>query len=102
MTNTRFAEAEYLDRIHKTQRLMASAGISVLLLTSEPDVRYYTGYLTRFWESPTRPWFLLVPATGKPVAVIPGIGAELMATTWIDDIRTWLAPRPDDDGPSSC
>ena len=97
-TAQRFSEADYQDRTRKTQALMAKSGVSVLLLTNEPDVRYFSGYLTRFWESPTRPWFLLVPASGKPVAVIPGIGAELMATTWIDDIRTWPAPRPEDDG----
>jgi Xaa-Pro aminopeptidase len=97
-TDQRFSEADYQDRTTKTQALIADAGLSVLLLTSEPDVRYFSGYLTRFWESPTRPWFLLVPASGRPVAVIPGIGAELMATTWIEDIRTWPAPRPEDDG----
>lgn len=97
-TAQRFSEADYQQRTHRIQALMADSGLAVLLLTSEPDVRYFSGYLTRFWESPTRPWFLLVPASGKPVAVIPSIGAELMATTWIDDIRTWPAPRPEDDG----
>ena len=40
---------------------MADARLDALFLTSETDVRYFTGYLTRFWESPTRPWYLLVP-----------------------------------------
>ncbi|HUS54392.1 MAG TPA: Xaa-Pro peptidase family protein, partial [Thermohalobaculum sp.] len=56
--------------------------------------------LTQFWQSPTRPWFLVVPARGKPVAVIPGIGAECMGRTWIEDIRTWSSPDPEDDGVS--
>jgi len=51
-------------------------------------------------ESPTRPWFLVVPRSGNPIAVIPEIGAAGMATTWIDDIRTWSAPQPADDGVS--
>ncbi|KPA21422.1 putative peptidase [Shimia sp. SK013] len=79
---------------------MAKAGLAALLVTSEPEVRYFTGYLTRFWESPTRPWFLIVPASGKPIAVIPSIGAALMGQTWIDDIRTWSAPDLRDDGVS--
>ena len=79
---------------------MANANLSALLLTTEPQVRYFTGYLTRFWESPTRPWFLILPATGKPIAVIPSIGAQLMGQTWIDDIRTWSAPDLKDDGVS--
>jgi Xaa-Pro aminopeptidase len=63
--------------------LMAEAGLAALLLTREPELRYYTGFLTRFWESPTRPWFLVLPAEGAPVAVIPAIGAHLMGQTWL-------------------
>lgn len=77
---------------------MSQAGLSALLLTTEPEVRYFTGFLTRFWESPTRPWFVIVPANGRPVAVIPAIGAALMARGWITDIRTWRAPDLTDDG----
>jgi len=77
---------------------MAEQELSALLLTTEQEVRYFTGYLTRFWESPTRPWFLVVPASGKPIAVIPSIGADLMSQTWIDDIRTWSSPDLKDDG----
>lgn len=95
-----FAPAEFRARVARIQRGMARHGLGALLLTSEPDVRYVTGFLTRFWESPTRPWFVVVPATGDPVAVIPQIGAALMATTWIEDIRTWPAPDPQDDGTS--
>ena len=32
------------------------------------------------------------------MAVIPSIGAALMAGSWISDIRTWAAPDPEDDG----
>ena len=77
---------------------MARAGLSALLLTTEPELRWFTGFLTRFWESPTRPWFLVVPATGDPVAVIPTIGAPLMAQGWISDIRSWRSPDHADDG----
>ncbi|WP_371223772.1 M24 family metallopeptidase [Roseovarius sp. 2305UL8-3] len=96
--NRGFPEAEFAARVERAQTRMAQVGLGALLLTSEPDVRYFTGFLTRFWESPSRPWFLVVPASGKPVAVIPSIGAALMSTTWIDDIRTWSAPQPEDDG----
>lgn len=93
-----FDQAEFEARTKRAQELMRAADLSALLLTTETDVRYFTGYLTRFWESPTRPWFLVVPAAGKPVAVIPSIGAALMRQTWIDDIRTWSAPDLQDDG----
>ena len=93
-----FTPEEFAARTARAQALMAKHDLGALLLTTEPDVRYFTGYLTRFWESPARPWYLIVPASGRPVAVIPSIGRALMATTWIDDIRTWSAPDLVDDG----
>jgi len=93
-----FVQSEFELRTKKAQAMMAKQGLSALLLTTEPDVRYFTGYLTRFWESPCRPWYLIVPAQGKPVAVIPSIGGVLMRKTWIDDVRTWRAPNMEDDG----
>jgi Xaa-Pro dipeptidase len=77
---------------------MHQQNVAAMLLTTEPEIRYFSGFLTQFWQSPTRPWFMVVPLEGKPIAVIPEIGAGYMATTWIDDIRTWPSPRPEDDG----
>ena len=93
-----FAVSEYENRLSMAQSMMATAQLDAILLTTEPEVRYFTGFLTQFWQSPTRPWFLLIPRSGKPVAVIPSIGAEYMAQTWIDDIRTWSSPHAVDDG----
>lgn len=95
-----FPEAEFAARVGRAQALMADQGLAAMLLTTEPEVRYVTGYITRFWESPTRPWFVVLPASGKPIAVIPAIGAPVMARTWVDDIRTWSAPDLRDDGVS--
>ncbi len=93
-----FPNAEFEARTEAAQAGMAEAGLDGLLVMSEPEVRYFTGFQTLFWQSPTRPWFVFVPASGKPIAVIPEIGAALMRTCWIDDIRTWSAPNPQDDG----
>ena len=93
-----FADEEFAARLDRAQAMMAASGLDALFLTTEPEIRYFTGYLTRFWESPTRPWYLIVPQSGKPVAVFPSIGAALMEKTWIDDIRTWSSPDLDDDG----
>jgi Xaa-Pro aminopeptidase len=93
-----FPEAEFAARTEKAQALMAAQGLDGLLLLTEPEVRYFSGFQTLFWQSPTRPWFLFVPPAGKPVAIIPEIGADLMRRTWIEDIRTWSAPAPQDDG----
>lgn len=56
-------------------------GLAGLLLTTEPEVRYFSGIHTQFWQSPTRSWFLFVPSSGKPIASIPEIGAALMRQT---------------------
>ena len=93
-----FPRSEFEARTARVQRRMADQDLDALLLTTEPEVRYFSGFLTQFWASPTRPWFLVVPKDGRPIAVIPEIGAAGMAATWIEDIRTWPAPQPEDDG----
>ena len=97
-TSLIFPAEEFRARTQRLQAQMAKEGLKALLLTSAADVFYTTGFLTRFWESPARPWFIVVPAKGDPVAVIPSIGADLMQKTWIRTIRTWDAPDPRDDG----
>ncbi|MBU2982455.1 Xaa-Pro peptidase family protein [Lentibacter algarum] len=93
-----FETAEYRARLKAAQMAMQRHELSAILLTTEPEVRYFSGFQTRFWESPSRPWFLILPASGAPIAVIPTIGEALMRATWIEDIRTWNAPDPIDDG----
>ncbi len=93
-----FPIGEYQGRLARAQALMDAAGLAGILLTTEAEVRYFSGFQTLFWQSPTRPWFLFVPVEGMPVAVIPEIGAALMRRTWVEDVRTWSAPQPGDDG----
>jgi len=93
-----FSDAEFAARTERAQIQMAAEGLDGLLLMTEPELYYFSGFQTLFWQSPTRPWFLFIPASGKPIAVIPEIGAELMRRGWLDDVRTWSAPQPEDDG----
>lgn len=95
-----FAGVEFENRLARAQTLMAERNLDGLLVMTEPEVRYFSGFLTQFWRSPTRPWFLIIPASGKPVAVVPEIGGALMRQTWLDDVRTWGSPHPTDDGVS--
>ena len=87
-----FPPEEFGSRTARAQQLMATAGVDVMIVCTEPEVRYFTGFHTPFWQSPTRPWFTVIPATGKPVAVIPSIGGPSMSATWLDDVRTWSSP----------
>ncbi len=74
--------------------------IDAVFITTEADFRYFTGFQTRFWESPTRPWYLIIPAEKPPLAVIPQIGAPLFENQSQWDFRSWVAPDYDDDGVS--
>ncbi len=93
-----FAPEEFTQRAARMQSEMAKHDLDAILLTTSADFFYLTGFLTRFWESPARPWFALVPASGAPIVVIPAIGAAPLARSWISDIRTWDAPNPHDSG----
>ncbi|MEL7464436.1 MAG: Xaa-Pro peptidase family protein [Pseudomonadota bacterium] len=93
-----FPTAEFEARLARAQKEMTAAGLDALFLTTESELRWFTGFRTLFWQSPTRPWFLVVPRVGEPVAIIPEIGAALMAATWVADIRIWSSPHPTDDG----
>ena len=97
---TDFLEAEFYQRTEKTQKLMYERGLDAILLCTEAEVRYYTGCRSLFWQSPTRPWFVIIPQSGKPIAIIPEIGRDLMERTWVDEIITWPSPRREDDGVS--
>lgn len=95
-----FTPSEFEIRVERAQRIMRRNELDAVFVTTPPNVRYFTGFDSQFWESPTRPWFVVVPLSGKPIAVIPEIGAPEMALTWVKDIRTWPAPVPEDDGVS--
>ena len=93
-----FSDSEFEQRTQRAQSMMRNLNIDAMLLTTEPYVRYFTGFFTQFWLSPTRPWFLLVPLEGKPIAIIPTIGEVGMRDTWLDQVHCWSSPQPGDDG----
>jgi len=55
-----FEDSEFERRTERAQRLMREHRLDALLLTSQPNFRYFSGFDSQFWESPTRPWFLIV------------------------------------------
>ena len=93
-----FPDDEFAARCEAMQAAMAREGVDAMLFASEPEIRYFTGFLTPFWQSPTRPWFLVLPPEGKPVAVIPSIGGPLMRSFFAEEVITWSSPAAEDDG----
>jgi Xaa-Pro dipeptidase len=96
-----FPPAEYRRRVEAIRQRMIAADLDCLFLTSEKNIRYLTGFQSQTWVSPTRPRYVLLPVEGEPVAIVPTSNeAGIRATTWLEDVRTWPAPRPADDGVS--
>ena len=93
-----FEVSEYENRLDNIQKLMHESRMDAILLTTQADIEYYTGFKTQFFQSPTRPWYILIPSNEKPKAIIPTIGESGMRRTWLDDIQTWISPNPKDDG----
>lgn len=94
-----FPVDEFEARVAKAQAAMHANQMDGMVLTTPQNFRYFSGFNSQFWESPTRPFFLIVPREGLPIAAVPTIGGPAMEeTTWIRDIRTWPAPCPEDDG----
>ena len=95
-----FTRSEFERRVERACRLMTRDGLDGLLLTSETNVEYLSGFTTQFaWNTPARPWYFLLARNGRGVAVIPEIGlGNWRDTSWVDDVRTWPSPRPENEG----
>ena len=93
-----FSTPEFEERLIKAQEIMRHYKLDGLLVTTPQNIRYFTGYDSQFWESPTRPWFVVVPASGKPIGIVPEIGESEFKKTWLEDIKTWPSPKPEDEG----
>jgi Xaa-Pro dipeptidase len=95
-----FPVDEFEARVARAQAEMHAGEMDGIVLTTPQNFRYFSGFNSQFWESPTRPFFLIIPREGVPIAAVPTIGGPAMLTTWVTDIRTWPAPCPEDDGVS--
>jgi Xaa-Pro dipeptidase len=96
-----FSESEFENRFYKIQQAMLAEKVDAILLTTKVDIHYFSGLVSQFWESPTRPVYLILPAVGDtPIAVIPEIYYESMNLTWIKKIYRWYSPCIEDDGVS--
>jgi Xaa-Pro dipeptidase len=94
-----FARAEFDGRVERARAAMDAARLDALILTTEANFSYISGFDSQTWVSPTRPFFLVVPRDGAVHAIIPtGSLVVMRETSWVEDVRTWPAPVPEDDG----
>ena len=73
---------------------MAVEEMDALLVMTAAEVQWLTGVLTPFWQSPTRPWFVILPRGGEPLAAIPEIGAATFARSGCARVETFACPSP--------
>ena len=93
---------EHRQRLGAAQERMAELKLDALFVTSEDNYRYLTGFNAPVWQNLTRPRYCIVPSQGDPILIVPS-GNQVIAAksaAWIEDVRTWTAPNPEDDGVS--
>jgi Xaa-Pro aminopeptidase len=96
----KFTRAEYEGRIERARALMTEDKLDAIMVTAEPTLPYFSGLESQIaWVSPSRPWHLILPRDGDPIAIIPASGVrEWSGTSWIKDVRTWRSPNPANEG----
>jgi Xaa-Pro dipeptidase len=97
-----FPKSEYQQRFEWIRNEMMRKELEVIVLTSPNEIYYYTGLTTQFFQSPSRPYYLLLtPNYRTPIAIFPEImGSPILETTWVESCRTWVSPNKIDDGVS--
>ena len=95
-----FTEAEFAARIEGARALMTEHELDGIMVTSEPNLEYLSGFVTQFaWASPTRPWYFVLPREGEATAIIPEIGlTNWLETSWCRRVVTWPSPTPENEG----
>src|SRR5258708_30476958 len=93
-----FTAAEFAQRAERARALMAQERLDGMLVTSEPNLEYLSGFVTQFaWSSPTRPWYFVLPREGEAVGIIPQIGqSNRLQNSWCRPPLTCPSPGPED------
>ena len=94
-----FPPEEFEARWERLSSAMTEVRLDAILVSTESNFGYISGFASQTWVSPTRPRYLILPRRAAPVAVVPTSNAQgMLATTPVMDVRTWQAPNPEDDG----
>ncbi len=93
-----FPKEEFANRISKIQENLEKESLYAIIITSPSNFRYFSGLDSNFWESPTRPWFLVISQKNLIKAIVPSIGITAIEKTIIKDIEVWQSPNPNDEG----
>lgn len=83
-----FTRAEYERRYKNLQDELARIGADALLVTSEANFTYFTGYVAAHpWVSFSRNLIAILPREREPVLVVPAsLESQAREQTWIESI----------------
>lgn len=99
MDYTEFTVSEFEARAERARALMTEARLDAIVVSSQKNVEYLSGFMSNLWASPTRPFYTILPRAGHPFALIPqGSNATWLGSSWIKDLDIWPSPRPEDEG----
>jgi Xaa-Pro aminopeptidase len=77
-------------RMFDFQKRLADEKIDVALIEDADNIYYLSGYWGYLAMEFGRPTMVIVPKSGSPAIITPGLEAEMArAMTWIEDIREW-------------
>ena len=95
-----FSRAEFEQRVERARASMTERKLDGIMLTSEANLEYLSGFTTQFaWNSPSRPWYFVLPREGEAEAVIPEMGEEnWRVTSWCQNLAMWPSPTPENEG----
>jgi Xaa-Pro aminopeptidase len=78
------------ERVLEFQRRLADEKIDMALIHDPDSIFYLAGFWGYLGMEFGRPTILIVPQSGSPTLVTPGMEAEMAGImTWIEDIREW-------------
>ena len=79
-----------IKRILEFQRRLADEKIDMALIHDPDNIFYLTGFWGYLGMEFGRPTILVVPQSGSPTLITPGMEAEMAAgMTRVEDIREW-------------
>jgi len=85
-----FEITEFKNRWQRCQKEMEKQGLDVLILSSDKNIIYMTGYRTGLFDSNFRAILCVLVKGKEPVLLVPGLekaGAKKEA--WFEDIKAW-------------
>jgi Xaa-Pro aminopeptidase len=89
-----FDDAEFENRVDAARRSMRRLEIDAILVSSEANFRYMTGYILQSPVQIARPRFFVLPLVGKPCAIVPKtnvdgpLGSRIFEAGWRPTRRT--------------